>query len=146
MSSKRVIEFCFDIICPYAYIASHRVATVAARCDAKLIWQPVLLGGLYKLTNAAQGKDGSATDVMSPARQRISSLDMLREAERANAPLRFNSKHPQKSLNCQRLLTLVHHSQKAKLAAALYKHYWQDDGDIVDVSRARCIRRAVFLV
>lgn len=29
-------------------------------------------GGLYELTHAAQGKGGSATDVMNPAKLRIS--------------------------------------------------------------------------
>jgi glutathione S-transferase kappa 1 len=52
---------------------------------------------------------------------------------RSGVPLHFNSKHPQKSLNCQRLLTAAPEWIRPRLASALYKHYWQDDGDIVDV-------------
>ena len=32
----------------------------------------VIVGGLYDLTHAAQGKGGSATDVMSPAKLEMS--------------------------------------------------------------------------
>lgn len=86
MASLRRITFCFDVQCPYACMAAHKLAALqraSPRLRAAVTWRPVLLGGLYKLTDAPQGKDGSATDVMSPAKQAVTGADTLREARRA---------------------------------------------------------------
>jgi hypothetical protein len=65
------LRFYYDIVCPFAYIASTRIETLASRTSSKLIWKPVLLGGIYKETVAPQGAGGSATDVMAPAKKLI---------------------------------------------------------------------------
>ena len=41
------VTFYFDLGSPYAYLASERLATII---DQPVVWQPVLLGGLFKLT------------------------------------------------------------------------------------------------
>ena len=41
------VTFYFDLGSPYAYLASERLATII---DQPVSWQPVLLGGLFKLT------------------------------------------------------------------------------------------------
>jgi len=38
------IIFYYDIICPYANLASKLIEEVARRNQAKLLWRPVLLG------------------------------------------------------------------------------------------------------
>ena len=38
------IIFYYDVICPYAYLASKLIEDVAKRNGAKLLWRPVLLG------------------------------------------------------------------------------------------------------
>ena len=45
------IEFLFDFASPNAYLSYHVVADVAERNGAALTLTPVLLGGLFKLTN-----------------------------------------------------------------------------------------------
>ena len=49
MSNK--IEFLFDFVSPNAYLSYHVLREVAARQSAELVLTPVLLGGLFKLTN-----------------------------------------------------------------------------------------------
>ena len=49
MSSK--VEFLFDFASPNAYLSYHVLQEVAARQGAELVLTPVLLGGLFKLTN-----------------------------------------------------------------------------------------------
>ena len=49
MSSN--IEFLFDFASPNAYLSYHVLAGVAERHGASLMLTPVLLGGLFKLTN-----------------------------------------------------------------------------------------------
>ena len=41
------VTFYFDVGSPYAYLASERLARII---DQPVAWQPVLLGGLFKLT------------------------------------------------------------------------------------------------
>ena len=90
---KEVI-FYYDVVCPFAYMASRYIERLGQKTGANIQWRPVLLGkwrlhvyaynvylqhvvlagGLYEATKAAQGKAGSATDVMSPARLKMSVL------------------------------------------------------------------------
>ena len=49
MSGK--VEFLFDFASPNAYLSYHVLQEVAARQGAELVLTPVLLGGLFKLTN-----------------------------------------------------------------------------------------------
>ena len=42
------IEFYFDIVCPYSYIASILVEDLARRVNAKVKWKPFLLGAVFK--------------------------------------------------------------------------------------------------
>ncbi|HWE27577.1 MAG TPA: DsbA family protein, partial [Polyangia bacterium] len=40
--------FYYDIVCPYAYLASTQVEALAARAGAEIIWEPILLGGVFR--------------------------------------------------------------------------------------------------
>ncbi|MBK8259925.1 MAG: DsbA family protein [Nannocystis sp.] len=46
------LRFYYDIVCPYAYLASMQVEALAARVGAELQWRPVLLGGLFRAAYA----------------------------------------------------------------------------------------------
>ena len=38
------IVFYYDVVCPFAYMASRLIEGVARRNGAKILWKPVLLG------------------------------------------------------------------------------------------------------
>ena len=42
------IEFFFDLVSPYSYLASEKIEELAQRNNRELIWKPFLLGGLFK--------------------------------------------------------------------------------------------------
>ena len=42
------IKFYFDYNSPYSYIASLQVEELCRRADAKLLWLPVVLGGIFQ--------------------------------------------------------------------------------------------------
>ena len=48
------VDFFFDVVCPYAYIASQQIEAIAQKNNARIRWVPVLLGGIYKSLNSAQ--------------------------------------------------------------------------------------------
>ncbi|KAJ3061627.1 hypothetical protein HDU98_002443 [Podochytrium sp. JEL0797] len=128
------LEFFFDIVCPYAYIASMRLENLRVQCDASdIVFTPVLLGGIYELTKAPQGKAGSATDVMNSRKSKVLSEDFQRTFERFKIPLNWNKKHPVRSLEALRLLHSVgDQNTRKRLTKALFKAYWVDNADVSD--------------
>ncbi|CAH3106479.1 unnamed protein product [Porites lobata] len=65
------VVFYYDVVCPFAFIARKLIEGVARRTGAKIRWKPVLLGGLYKGTQAPQGAAGSAYDDMCASKIKI---------------------------------------------------------------------------
>lgn len=53
-SKQPIVEFFYDLQCPWAYIASKRIEQITKRTNAKVIWTPVLLGEIYKAIKAPQ--------------------------------------------------------------------------------------------
>jgi 2-hydroxychromene-2-carboxylate isomerase len=48
----QAIEFWFDFVSPYAYIAAQSVEQLAARYGRTVNWQPVLLGAVFRETGS----------------------------------------------------------------------------------------------
>ena len=47
------IEFFFDFSSPYGYIASRLIDDLGAKHGREVIWKPILLGAIFKLTGMA---------------------------------------------------------------------------------------------
>ncbi len=84
----------------------------------------MLLGGIYQQSNAPQGKDGSATDIMVLNKRKMHAFDLHRMLVRHNIPFQFNSNHPNKTLHCQRILASIKDNfQMKRLAEAFYEGF-----------------------
>jgi len=81
------LEFFYDFVSPYSYLAATRVEDVARRTGAALRWRPFLLGGVLK---AADNKAPADT----PAKYRHLKVDVGRWAGRLGVPIAFPEKHP----------------------------------------------------
>ena len=140
MTIKSKVVFSYDVVCPYAYIGSRRIEELVERVrnvtghEVELVWNPVLLGGLYKDTDAPQGKDGSATDVMNKGKKKMLGRDLFLQASRHRAKVNFHPRHPVKSLYAQRLLAGAPDSVRADLTHALYRAYWVKNENVDDLS------------
>ena len=44
-------EFFFDVSSPWTYLAFSQVEDVVARCGVEIIWQPILVGGVFNSVN-----------------------------------------------------------------------------------------------
>eukprot|EP00731_Ephydatia_muelleri_P032388 Em0023g895a len=116
-------------------MASRTIERVGQRAGVNVTWRPVLLGGLYENVKAPQGKDGSATDVMAPAKAALLHQDLIRQLQRCRAPFSQPSHHPQKTVHAMRLLAGISDNQtRASVSQALYKAYWADSKDVSDMS------------
>jgi 2-hydroxychromene-2-carboxylate isomerase len=47
------IEFFFDFSSPYGYLASRKIDALGAQYGREVIWKPILLGAVFKLTGMA---------------------------------------------------------------------------------------------
>ncbi len=70
---ERVIEFFFDFGSPTAYLAYKVLPNIAKRHSARIEWRPVLLGGVFKLSN-------NTTPAMHPLKSRWMMQDLSRWA------------------------------------------------------------------
>eukprot|EP00118_Oscarella_pearsei_P012456 m.92105 g.92105 ORF g.92105 m.92105 type:complete len:433 (+) comp36712_c0_seq26:1978-3276(+) len=126
--------FYYDIVCPFAYVASKLVEKLAHKTNSVIRWRPVLLGGLYDATKAPQGKDSSAYSVMAPAKRRLLTQDLMLTLERNRIPATFPESHPQKTLNAMRLIAATEPESptRVRLTHRLYQAYWQEHADVTD--------------
>ncbi len=131
--------FHYDIVCPYAYLASTQVAALAERRGARLVWSPVLLGGIYRSIGAPQVP--AAT--WAPQKAVLDLVDLHRQAERLGVPLRFPAAHPQRTVEAMRMLVAAPPDERPALTAALYAAYWVEERDITDPAVLDAIARQV---
>ena len=57
------VEYFYDFVSPYSYLAQSQVPALAERCDAEIVYRPFLLGGRcssIKVITSSTG-DGAKT-------------------------------------------------------------------------------------
>ncbi|XP_078380491.1 uncharacterized protein LOC144663421 [Oculina patagonica] len=136
LAMKEVV-FYYDVVCPFAYMASRLIEGVARRNGAKILWKPVLLGGLYKGTQAPQGAAGSAYDAMSGAKIKILADDLKRTRLHFGIDATSPSEHPIRTLNPMRLLAAAAHLNEqvcVPLTHKLFGAYWVQNKDVRESS------------
>lgn len=122
------IEFFYDIVCPYAYLASRQIESIAKRSNATIRWVPVLLGGIYRSINTSQ----YPAKTWSKSKQLLGAKDLVRQAKKAGINLTYPKGHPKRSVEAMRLLCACPKDKKPQLTHALYESYWQEGRDISD--------------
>ena len=132
------LTFLYDVVCPYAWMASTQVEALARRTGATLIWKPVLLGGIFK--NIGGPVVPAAT--WSAAKARIGERDLYRQAERLGLPLQKPEQHPRRTVQAMRLCAAASDELRPALSAALYRAYWVDGLDVADPEVLAPIARA----
>lgn len=122
------IDFYYDIVCPYAFMASTRIEAVAARQGATVRWVPVLLGGIFKHHESPQVPAAH----MNPARARINVRDIERQGARFGLSLTLPDWHPRRTVSAMRLLIGAPAAVRPALTADLYDAYWNQARDVND--------------
>mgnify|MGYP000471325514 CR=1 FL=1 len=124
------IDFWFDYSSPYGYLASERIEAVAARHDRAVVWHPMLLGAVFKVT-------GERPLIDAPLKGEYSLMDIRRSAREHGIAFAMPELFPIGAVAASRAtLWLRDHEDAARAARAvplihaLYRAYWRDGRDI----------------
>lgn len=118
----RRVEFFFDLVSPYSYLAHTQVERMCEEAGAELVLRPMLLGAVL---NESGGK--AATEV--PAKQRYMLRDLGLWAKSYEVPLRFPEPFPFRSLKTLRAaLWLREKDRMAAFVNEAFSRYWAEGG------------------
>lgn len=95
---NKTLEFFFDLGSPATYLAYTQLPALCAETGTQLVYQPMLLGGVFKAT-------GNASPITVPAKGRYMFDDLARYAKRYNVVLKFNPHFPINTLVLMRAIT-----------------------------------------
>lgn len=115
-------RFFYDIVCPYAYLASTQIERLIAETGAEIEWVPMLLGGVFRAHRAPQ----VPAQHMTPAKARMNTLDLARWAKRWEVPFQFSAHHPQRTVEAMRLLCITPSAQRPQVSDRLFRAYWSE--------------------
>ena len=120
----KVVDFYFDYLSPYAYLASVRVPTVCAEHGARVRPRPVLFAALLN----HWGQLGPAE---IPPKALFAFRACLRHARRERIPFRSPRQHPFNPLTALRAtLAAPTEEQRARAMHALFELGWGLGGDL----------------
>lgn len=89
------VEFFFDFGSPTAYLAYKRLPSIVAGLGARLVYRPMLLGGVFKAT-------GNAAPWVVPAKAPYGTRDLQRFAAKYGVELAMNPFFPINTLTLMR--------------------------------------------
>ena len=114
------LEFYFDFISPYSFLAHKQIRKIENNEGIKIIYKPVLLGGLHNL-------HGIKAPAFIPAKAKHMVRDCKLIAEKNNIRFKFNSYFPIRSLNLMRgVLVAEEDNIKKYYINNIFNTIWQD--------------------
>ncbi|ROL84436.1 disulfide bond formation protein DsbA [Pseudomonas chlororaphis] len=125
---SKTVEFFFDLGSPTSYLAYTQLPKICAQTGSQLIYQPMLLGGVFKVT-------GNASPISIPAKGRYMLQDLARYAKRYEVPLAFNPHFPINTLLLMRAVTgmqLRHPQRFIAFIDCLFRALWVEKRNLND--------------
>jgi len=120
----KTLDFYYDIVCPYAYLASTKLHALERSAGVEARWKPMLLGGVFRSIGAPDEQ------TMPAAKAQHNLADMRRWADVLGVPLTLHPRHPRRTVSAMRLLHTVDGEARVRLSHALYRAYFADNRDI----------------
>jgi 2-hydroxychromene-2-carboxylate isomerase len=120
---SRHIDFYFDIISPYSYIAHKKIQKIKEQQKIIFNYKPILLGGLHNLAG-----------INAPAFNKYKMKNMQSDCElvskKNKISFKWNLKFPINSLSIMRGYLSVEDSQKKDYLNIFFNAYWRDNLDL----------------
>jgi 2-hydroxychromene-2-carboxylate isomerase len=128
MTTKHTLEIYWDFSSPFAYLGSTQAEAIAKKHGASLVWQPMLLGGVFR----AIGQADVPLFTWSDAKKKYYYEDMHRWAAYWGVPFKFPSNFPTNSLKALRVYLALPEERRAAYRARTFHAYWAEDRNIAD--------------
>ena len=120
---SKVIDFYFDFISPYSYIAHQKTKSINKKDEIEFNYKPILLGGLHKLGN-----------ITAPAFNERKMKNMKNDCEliakKNKISFKWNDKFPINSLYLMRGFISIDPKIKDQYLDACFDAYWKNNIDI----------------
>ena len=117
------IDFYFDIISPYSYIAHKKIQKIEENKKIIFNYKPILLGGLHNLAG-----------ISAPAFNKYKIKNMQSDCElvskKNDISFTWNLKFPINSLSIMRGYLSVNNNQKKEYLNIFFNAYWRDNLDL----------------
>lgn len=120
------VEFFYDYGSPYSYIADSRLSGLVARTGAKVIYRPMLLGGVFKAT-------GNRSPFVEPveAKRKYFSIELRRCVKHLGVDFTQNPHFPINTLGLMRTAYAARALGVFELFhAAIYRAFWTAGADL----------------
>ncbi|MFB4248906.1 2-hydroxychromene-2-carboxylate isomerase [Pseudomonas idahonensis] len=127
---NKKVEFFFDLGSPTSYLAYTQLPNICAQTGSQLVYQPMLLGGVFKTT-------GNASPISVPAKGRYMLQDLARFAQRYQVQLNFNPHFPINTLLLMRATTGVQMHLPERFIDfidCLFRALWVDKRNLNDAA------------
>jgi len=117
------VDFYFDIISPYSYIAHKKIQKIRENQKIIFNYKPMFLGGLHNLAG-----------ISAPAFNKYKMKNMQNDCEliskKNNISFIWNSNFPINSLSIMRGYLHVNKDQKEEYLNIFFNAYWKDNLDL----------------
>jgi len=115
------VEFYFDFISPYAYLAYKKIQSLPK--DIKIKYKPVLLGALHNLEGIT-----APAFIKPKLKHMISDCDLIANKNKSN--FIWNSKFPINSLSVMRGYLFINAENRELYMNVMFDAYWKDNLNI----------------
>jgi 2-hydroxychromene-2-carboxylate isomerase len=116
------VEFYYDLVSPYSYLAYGQIGRICDENGAELVLRPMLLGAVHKAA-------GIKAPVETKLKARYQARDIRRWAEYYGVPLRFPDPFPFRTLKTMRAAMFLR--ERGELEAFTHEAfalYWEEGG------------------
>ena len=117
------INFYFDFISPYSYLAHKKIQIIKNKKEIKFIYKPILVGGLHNLQGIT-----APTFIKPKLKHMISDCCLI--AKKNNFSFVWNSKFPINSLSIMRGYLFINSDVENLYLNTMFDAYWKDNLDI----------------
>lgn len=133
----RNFEFLFDFGGPNSYLAHKLLPELCARTEAEVVYVPILLGGLFKLTNNQAPLMRYAE---TPAKRNYEMLEFDRFVKKHQLPFKMNPHFPINSLHLMRGAVAAQHlACFMPYVEAIMTAMWEDRANMADADVVKSI-------
>ena len=130
------IDFYFDIISPYAYLAYKQLSSLENLKKIKFNYKPILLGGLQKQSG-----------ITAPAFNEYKMKNMKKEcnliASKKNIKFQWNDKFPINTLKIMRGYLSVNEEKKDIYLETFFNAYWRDNINLENIDEIKNLLKKI---